>query len=218
MRVIACKQGSTEWHRARLGIPTASCFDRIITPKKLEPASGAEGYMHELLAEWLLNEPLSLHEDGGGFLGRGRDLEVWAVAHYELHYEKTEEVGFCLADDGRAGCSPDRLVGADGGLEIKCPGAKEHVANLLRMTSDYRLQVQGCLWITGRKWWDLMSYNPNMPPAIVRFEPEPAVQEALAEHVPAFCDRLERAKKALLARGCEPEKRPTVRNAEEYPF
>ena len=35
------EQGSEAWQQLRLGIPTASAFDRILTPKKLEPISTA---------------------------------------------------------------------------------------------------------------------------------------------------------------------------------
>ena len=32
MIVLDCEQGSRAWEEARLGIPTASCFARIVTP------------------------------------------------------------------------------------------------------------------------------------------------------------------------------------------
>lgn len=219
MKVIECKQGSTEWHRARMGIPTASQFHRILTQKTLKPSASAEGYRHELLAEWLLNSPLSMGEDGGGFMGRGRDLEAWAVSFYELQRDtKTTAVGFCLTDDGRAGCSPDRLVGDDGGLEIKCPGPAQHVANLLAMTREHYAQVQGCLFVTGRKWWDLLSYHPELPPALVRYTPDAPYQEALGACLVEFADRLAREKEALLAQGCEVSSTVSFRAAPEYPF
>ena len=54
MIVLNCKQGSDEWIQARLGIPTASQFHRIITPKTMKPAASAEGYIDQLVAEYLL--------------------------------------------------------------------------------------------------------------------------------------------------------------------
>ena len=30
--------------------------------------------------------------------------------------------------------------------------------------------MQGTLFVTGRKWWDLMSYHPTLAPYIVRVE------------------------------------------------
>ena len=45
------RQGTDEWIHARLGIPTASQFDKILTPAKMELSSQATDYMHKLLAE-----------------------------------------------------------------------------------------------------------------------------------------------------------------------
>ena len=55
MIVLDCQQGSEEWYRARLGIPTASNFSAIITPKGKPTASETRTrYLHKLLAEWAL--------------------------------------------------------------------------------------------------------------------------------------------------------------------
>ncbi len=51
MIVVDCVQGSDEWKRARLGVPTASRFDDILTPKTFKIAAGRVDYMHELIAE-----------------------------------------------------------------------------------------------------------------------------------------------------------------------
>jgi hypothetical protein len=42
---------------ARLGIPTASNFDKIITPKTMKPSASAEKYAWALIAEQHLGEP-----------------------------------------------------------------------------------------------------------------------------------------------------------------
>jgi hypothetical protein len=36
------EQGSADWFKLRLGIPTASCFDLIVTPKKCDLQVRAE--------------------------------------------------------------------------------------------------------------------------------------------------------------------------------
>jgi len=190
-------QGSQAWHAARLGIPTASNFGRIITPTG-KPSASADAYMHELLAERMLGCPLNT--ESIDFMERGKALESQAVAFYELQRGvDTEAVGFCLADDECAGCSPDRLVGMEGGLEIKCPSPAVHVGYLLSggISDKYRPQVQGSLWITGRWWWDTLSYHPDLPPALVRAERDPNYITALEEALSAFCGRLEAADKKL---------------------
>ena len=202
MRIIECNQGSPEWAAARLGIPTASQFHRIITAKTLKISESSNGYMCELLAERLLGMPV-LEPSVSGFMERGSALEQSAVAFYELQRGvDTEPVGFVLRDDGRVGCSPDRLVGADGGLEIKCPAAAQHVAHLLEMPLRFFPQIQGCLWLTGRKWWDLLSYHPTMPPALVRIDRDEEYIAALAAATETFLFRLERGWELLERLGC----------------
>jgi len=184
-------QGSREWIQARLGIPTASQFHRIISSKTMKPSASAGGYLYELVAERIIGE--SLDELVTAYMERGAALEDEAVKFYELQRNlDTERVGFCLRDDGRVGCSPDRLVGGDGGLEIKCPSAKTHVGYLIgEPQNEYRAQVQGCLWITGRDWWDWLSFHPDMPPALIRFRRDEEFIAALDEAMSEFLGRLD---------------------------
>jgi hypothetical protein len=80
-------------------------------------------------------------------------------------------------------CSPDGLCGNDGGLELKCPGIAKHVEYLIGggCPDEYFHQVQGCLYVTGRAWWDFMSYYPGLPLFLVRCLPDPDYHAALAE-------------------------------------
>jgi dihydrofolate reductase len=98
---------------------------------------------------------------------------------------KVIETGFILDNSGEFGCSPDGLVGEDGGLEIKCPAPHNHVdwSRKKVCPSKHYAQVQGCMWITGRKWWDFMSYHPDMKPFIVRVERDEEFIEKLAKEV-----------------------------------
>jgi hypothetical protein len=64
------------------------------------------------------------------------------------------------------GGMPDGLLLEDGIVEIKCPyNPANHLANLQNGTQikDYYAQIQGYLWITGRKWCDFVSYDPRFP-------------------------------------------------------
>jgi len=203
VKIIECRQGSPAWFWNRLGIPTASNFDRVLTPKTRKLAAGSEKYMHELLAEWLIGMPTG--GSGSAFMERGTGMEAWAVSYYELQRDvTTQAVGFCLRDDGWAGASPDRLVGDDGGLEIKCKSAVQHVAALLGDTEDHYAQAQGSMWVTGRAWWDLLIYHPEIPSKIVRYERD---EEYLSKFEPAmfeFTMALRRAREKLIAMGCTP--------------
>ena len=111
-------QGSLAWMEARLGIPTASNFDKLITPGG-KPSSSAEKYAWKCVAEQILNHPIQEKEEASGFMERGTIMQKNARAFYELQRDvETEEVGFMLRDNRRAGCSPDLLVKGGGLVEI----------------------------------------------------------------------------------------------------
>lgn len=194
--------GSDEWRALRLGMPTASRFSDILSPVKLKPSKSQGGYIAELIAEWALGEAV----DGGSsqFMERGTEMESRARARYEFDHEvDVKPGGFVTLDSGLAGCSPDGLIGDAGGLELKVPGAKKHVEYLLGdPATQYRLQIQGSLWITGRGFWDFLSFNPVMPNVEFRHHRDEKVIGALSVAVIEFCDRLEEAKQTMRNLGC----------------
>ena len=191
MRIIECEQGSVSWWMARAGTPSASNFDRIITPKTGKLSAQAMPYICELIAERVMGGP---PEGVEAYTSRamqyGVDTEPEARAYYELESGvKVQQVGFIFDDSGRFGCSPDGLVGDDGGLELKCPMAKTHVAYLLagELPTEYRCQVHSSLLVTGRKWWDFMSYCIGFSPFIIRVVPD-AFTAAMATALAEFLD------------------------------
>lgn len=165
-------QGTEAWLQLRAGIPTASQFHKIITPKTRKLSAQAEEYLYKLLAERVLGRYL---EETRGFYWaeRGKEKEDEARAYYEALYNvEVKVVGFVTNDDRTVGASPDRLVGEDGLLEIKCPAPQTHMAYLLGdpVTSDYWLQIQGQLWVAERDWCDVVSYHPELPSRVIRVE------------------------------------------------
>lgn len=199
MKTISCVQGSPEWLAARIGLPTASCFDKILTPTTLKPSGSQGPYMARLLAEWFLNSPLD--EGSSGFMERGTSMEEEAAAFYAFATDgDVQPVGFCLTDDGAAGCSPDRLVGADGLLEIKCPSAGVHMhyhLNPDKLRAEYWSQVQGELYVTGRAWADLFAYHPVFPKVTIRIERDAKWADAFDRELGIFNVSLAQAQVAL---------------------
>jgi len=167
-------QNTDAWRILRAGKITASSMDRIVDSHgNLRKGQMPVTYRRELLTEWLLGQPI---ESGGSpWTDRGRGQEEDGALAYEWEREVTlERCGFFTTDDELVGCSPDRLCGEDGIVEIKTPSAVNHVGNLLSMTDDYKAQIQCQLFVTGRSWVDLVSFNPVMPLAIQRFERDDA--------------------------------------------
>lgn len=200
MKFYPLEQGSSAWYAARLGIPTASQFHRIVTPLgKL--STSARAYAYYLVAEGLLGRSLE-SESALEWIARGREMEPEAVRMYELREDcDCEPGGFVTTDDGRIGASPDRMIlGGRAGLEVKCPSPQVHIGYLLGDLGDhYRQQVQGQLWVCEFEWVDLWSYHPEMPPALVRTHRDEAFIGKLAAALTEFCDGLdvlrERARK-----------------------
>ena len=165
---------SPEWSAARLGIPTSSEFHKIMTPKTRKLSSQAPGYMYRLLAEWMTGEQVENFESE--YMTRGIELEDQAMLAYEtLRDVETQPGGFITTDDGLIGCSPDRLVGDAGDLELKCPLIHTQVKYALEGTvdDDYMCQLQGRMMIHGREWVDIFAYHPKLviPPVhVVRDE------------------------------------------------
>lgn len=204
MKFYDVKQGTAEWLRVRAGIPTASSFDKLLTPGG-EVSKQAKDYQLSLLAERMMGRPLVEHVSF--WMERGSQMEAEAVAYY--HFQRdvhTTPVGFITNDAGTIGASPDRLVGDDGLLEIKCPAPHTHVGYLLRKPVDakYWPQIQGQLWICERQWVDIESYHPELPEVIIRVERDEKYIEKLSKVVTAFSEELERQYAEIEAQGYTP--------------
>jgi len=190
-------QRTDEWHRARAGVLTASCLDKVLTPAKLELAKGRVTYLYQVAAEAVLGY---CEELGSSiWMERGTEMEGEAREAYELTQDVTvQPAGLCYRDASRrVGASPDGLVydGQElvGGLELKCPKAGTHVGYIVadEVPGDYRHQVQGCLYVTGAAWWDFMSYYPGLPLFVKRAYPDPAYFAALDAALPVVLEELD---------------------------
>ncbi len=212
MIVHDVEQGTPEWHQIRLARPTASRFKDILTKPRSKTDSMslvAKGYLAECFAEWDMSAPV----DGASspWMERGQRQEAEALDFYQAALApdgaRAKPVGFVTLDDDllSPGCSPDALVGDDGGLELKILAAKNHPKAMFepdRFLKEHWAQVQGGLWITGRAWWHLVAYHPTMRPVVHLVEPDEDFIAELAERVAAFTAMLE---ERLVEFGYQPE-------------
>lgn len=209
------KQGTPDWYKARAGIPTASEFNSIITPKEMKPSGQRHAYACMLVAQRLLNyQPDSLDKIEHILDGKRRE----PAAVKQLEYVEdivTTEVGFVTTEDGRFGASPDRILGSfpgleeyrgsvDATLEVKGPIPLTHMqyllsAEILRLDpkakviggDDYRCQVQGQLFICEADTALFYSYHPNMPAFLQRSRRDGVFIRALRDCLERFSDELE---------------------------
>jgi hypothetical protein len=160
------EQRTDAWHQQRAGKITASRFSDAIAMNKRQPDKPTEArntYLRELVAEILSGEPKP--EINSSSLQWGKDVEQYAREAYEFKtgnlVMESEFVIHTMHDF--IGCSPDGLIGLYGGMEMKCPKDPQvHIKTLIDgMPDDHIDQVQGCMFVTGRQWWDFISYDPR---------------------------------------------------------
>ena len=107
-----------------------------------------------------------------------------AISAYEFERSLTIKTTGCVTNDKYKDVliSPDGLVGEDGGVEIKSRN-DEIFYGLIQgeRKSVPKNQIQMCLLITERKWWDYVAFNPNFdkPLYIERIYPDLAYFEKL---------------------------------------
>ena len=153
------EQGSEEWFEKRGGRITASRFGDVLA----NPSTKRYRYYMEDIIELLHGLPRI--EKTTPWFDHGKEMEPEAIGLYEwTRCVETQRVGFITHPKYNfIGCSPDGLVGEDGGMEAKSHvSAKQFLKSKKEgMPTNYKPQVQGSLWITGRKWWDFTSYYRN---------------------------------------------------------
>lgn len=159
-------QRTADWHADRCGHVTASNFHDVISLGKTgKPLKAREDYLMKLVTERITGQ----QESGlNSFsLQWGKDAEPFARAAFEA------ETGLIVSESAFikhptiewVGCSPDGLIGKDEGYESKCPkDSRVHLMTLRDgMPGEHRAQVQGGMWVTGRKRWHFVSFDPRMP-------------------------------------------------------
>lgn len=156
-------QGSPEWFAARCGRATASCFGDVLATIKSGEAAVRRNYKAQLVCERLTGVVAESYTNAA--MQWGVDNEPAARAAYEaLSGDLVEQVAFIPHAELMCGASPDGLIDRDGGVEIKCPNSATHIDTLLKgMSPDHLPQIQGCMWIANRQYWNFVSFDPRLP-------------------------------------------------------
>lgn len=191
MKIIDCEQGSPEWFSARAGIPTASEFHTVMAKGK----GGGESvtrktYLLKLAGEIITGEPMESFTNA--HMERGKAMEDEARDLYSFMTDSDPlRVGFVT--NGKAGASPDSLIGERGGLEIKTKLPHLLIDLLLKgeMPPEHKAQVQGCMWIAEREWWDFAAYWPKLPLFTKRIIRDDTYIRTIADAVDQFNDELD---------------------------
>lgn len=181
-------QRTEDWRLARCGwLGMSSASDVLAKGQGITRTK----CLRRIVAELLTGKPMETYSNG--HTERGNLQEPHARDSYEdITGALVEQVGFIKHPTLRCGYSPDGHVGTDGGVEIKSVIPTVQLETILKggYPSEHKAQIQGSLWISGRKYWDFCSWSEDMPEHlrtyISRVERDEAYIKNLAAEVAVF--------------------------------
>lgn len=200
------------WKVARLGKVSPSNFGKLVKKDRsggytISTGKVAKDLIYKIAWERLLKHNakeltngLSRIEFSSRPTEHGHDYEGPALLRYEsVSGNKVDWVLHRYVEvNDHLGGTPDGYVGDDGLVEIKCPwNGGNHLQTLLEgvvYNDDYIYQMQGYMWITGRKWCDFVTYDPAMEEgldiAIVRVERDEEIIEGIKMVIDAVIEKI----------------------------
>ena len=203
LTVYDCEQGSEDWFRARMGIPTASEFGTVLAPRAGSEGKMRRTYLHKLAGEIITGEPMERY--GNAHMGRGHEMEAEARSLYAFMSDADPtQIGFLR--NGQKGCSPDSLIGDAGMLEIKTKLPHLLIDCILKddFPAEHKAQCQGALWVAEREWVDIAVYWPRMPLFVKRAYRDEEYISKLSDAIDAFNADLVAVVDRIKAYGVEP--------------
>lgn len=187
--------------------PTSDTVRRAILGEDTsEPSNTAKRYAADLAIERISGQPHG-EPPKAWVLDRGHEMETRARMLYEARTGAfITESGICISDDGIFSYSSDGLAGDDGLIEIKSPIDSSKIVEMWQTgdTSEYDHQIQGGLWLTGRKWLDFIMYVPDLAAAgkdlyVKRILRDEAFIDDMVEKLAAFDNLVQRYEAVLRA-------------------
>jgi hypothetical protein len=186
------EQNSEPWLKLKRGVLTASNICKILTPAKLE-ISRSTGYLYEFCRQRVDDMPYgdfsTRHTD------RGHIEESLALQIYEAKFGGLKRCGFVenTKHGFKIGCSPDALVGDDGGVQVKSFTPNVQFGNIVedKIEGCHMLQIQMELFVTERQWWDVVYQSSGTHQIVTRVYPDEAKQARIKEACADFYSRVE---------------------------
>ena len=166
-----------EWLKERLGNVTGSNFGKLVKKNKdgsffLSKGQVAKNLIYKIAWERLLkngnvSEGLGRLEINSKILDHGLTFEGDAIKLYSQRTgNEVNQFQKFMQYSEMVGGTPDGLIGEEGLIEVKCPwSGGNHLQTLLEgvpYNDEYLYQMQGYMMITGRKWCDFVTYDPDL--------------------------------------------------------
>lgn len=191
--ILTIPQGEDAWFQEKLGKLSASNASKLVTSTGKKSTS-REGYLHTIVAERLTGERYDTFKSDAMETGNTREQESRDL--FELMTGDTiEQVGLIYPDEDRKIlCSPDGICQAKGyGLELKNVIPKTMIKYLLKnvVPSEYVIQIQFSLMVTGFEYWVFFAYSPNLKPLLLKVERDEGLIAILRKESEIFCEEVE---------------------------
>lgn len=173
MKLVQVIQGTPEWLHVRTGRITASRMGDVMA-KRLrgnDEMACRRDYRMELVCERLTGRAAEHYVSRE--MEWGTEHEQFARAAYEVACgEIVDQVGFIIHPTmDWSGASPDSMVGANGGLEIKAPKTATHLEWMMAgvVPKEHEPQMMWNIACGEREWWDFLSFDPRLPEGLRTF-------------------------------------------------
>ena len=182
-----CEQGTEEWLRIRMGMPTSSEFATVMaSAKDGKERKTRNTYMRKLAGELITGEPMENYVNA--FMERGKAMEAEARDFYAFTTDEViQRVGF-ITNGHQRGCSPDSLIGSSGMLEIKTAAPHILIEKIEadKFPPEHVAQCQGNLMVAEREWIDIGIYWPKMPMFVKRAYRDEVYIRNMSAEIDAF--------------------------------
>jgi hypothetical protein len=188
------EQNTELWDELRQGRITASQAHTLFMKPTTE---GYKDYVFKIAYEKLFGEPAPEKFNGNFETEEGHRKELLAKERYEeLTFSKVHPGGFWELDEW-VGCSPDGVVGEDGLVEIKstitAKSYRKLVEGNFKAKTEHYEQCMFQMYVTGRKWVDLIYFPPTDKARIIinKIERDEGQMEKLHEAIESFKQAVE---------------------------
>ena len=166
MNPLELQQNTEEWLKYKCGRLGGSSIADMLTRTKTGWGAGRLNLKARLVAERLTGCPTESYKSKAMEYGTETEAEACNVYGF---MRDVDPVAVGYVDHPTiewAGCSPDRLIGEDGLIQVKCPNTATHISSLLGGSVDggYFKQMQWEMACTGRQWCDYVTYDKRLPP------------------------------------------------------
>ena len=186
-------QGSPEWMDLRIGSVGASSLSKIITSTG-KRSTQRQAYLYTLAGEKLTGKKAESYSNK--YMQDGIDNEPQTRMEFQLKTMKQVEEVALIFPDGRPGwhSSPDGILIPDeeAGLELKSviPATQVKYLDKNKLPTEYILQCQMSLFVTGWELWYFCSACPGLPLLIVEVTRDKKLIEIISGELNLFVEDL----------------------------